>query len=108
MEEKILFAAVRRLGEGVVPTAIARLRDDHGKLVSLLVPTPTPALVERIKAILGPHDAIEEGAGGAYDRCERLLGASAGEVLAQLGAAPEVPMRPYYDGPLLRDGHHRP
>ncbi|APR77337.1 Ferredoxin reductase [Minicystis rosea] len=108
MEEKILFAAVRRLGEGVAPAELTRLREDHGKLVALLVPSPSPALVERIKAILEPHDAIEEREGGVYDQCERLLGPNAAEVQVLLGAAPDVPMRPYYDGPLLGGAHRRP
>ena len=104
MEEKILFAAVRRLGEEAAPADLRRLRDDHGKLVALLVPTPTPALVKQIQAILEPHDVIEEREGGVYDACERLLGAEAGDVLQQLVDAPDVPMRPYYDGPLVRGG----
>lgn len=108
MEERILFAAVRRVGEDAAPADLGRLREDHGKLVALLVPTPTPALVWQIQAILEPHDAIEEGPGGVYDACERLLGGHASEVLAGLADAPSVPMRPYYDGPLHRRGHRTP
>jgi hypothetical protein len=102
MEEKILFAAARR---ATLPPALAdklaRLRADHGQLTLLLVPTPTPAIAAQLRAILEPHNVVEECDGGVYEACEALLGADAPPILAKLQSAPEVPMRPYYDGPLL-------
>lgn len=102
MEEKILFAAARRSAPSVeLRSVLERLRADHGRLTLLLVPSPTPELIGRLRAILEPHNAIEEGPGGAYEACEKLLGPAVDEVLGQLERMPEVPMRPHYDGPLL-------
>src|SRR5512145_1505134 len=86
MEEKILLPAAQRLRGGEpLPTA-AKLRLDHGALAALLVPTPTRAIVATIRAILADHNALEEGAGGVYDACERLVGDDADALAAQLRA----------------------
>jgi hypothetical protein len=47
------------------------------------------------------HNAVEEGPGGVYERCEQLAGAEADALLAQLHAAPEVPVAPYSEGPQV-------
>lgn len=98
-EEKILFPAVLKAG-GEVPEK-KRLRSDHGKLVAMLVPTPSPALLGEIRSILAPHNALEEAEGGIYDACEQALGDDVDRVLAELAEAPDVPMRVHYDGPLV-------
>jgi hypothetical protein len=99
MEEKVLFPAARRArGE---PLGIAsRLRVDHGAIAALLVPTPTPALVEEIASVLVPHNRREEEAGGVYEACDEAVGpAQAERLLEELRAFPEVPLKPYNDGP---------
>lgn len=98
-EEKILFPAVKKAGSEV--PQMKRLRADHGKLVAMLVPTPTPELVAEIRSVLDPHNELEEAEGGVYDACERALGEDVERVLAELADAPEVPMRVHYDGPLV-------
>ncbi len=98
LEEKILFPAARDANGGVAPSGFDRLRKDHGHIVALLVPTPTPELVAQLRAILEPHNVFEEEPGGFYEVCEALIGARAEAVLAALRDAPEVPVRPHYDG----------
>lgn len=100
MEEKVLFAAARRARGGKPLELAARLRVDHGAIASLLVPTPTPALVDQILAILVPHNRREEEPGGVYDACDEALGAAEGERLVrELRVFPEPPLKPYHDGP---------
>jgi hypothetical protein len=72
-------------------------------LAALLVPTPTPTIIAALRAILGTHNALEEGPDGLYECCERLVGAEAEALLAQLHAAPEVPVAPHADGPQVMD-----
>jgi Hemerythrin HHE cation binding domain len=103
LEEKILLPAVQRLRGGAPLALAAKLRLDHGALAALLVPTPTPTIVAALRAILVTHNIVEEGPGGVYESCERLAGAEAEALLAQLQAAPEVPVAPHSDGPLVMD-----
>jgi hypothetical protein len=107
MEEKILLPAAQRARGGEpLPTA-ARLRLDHGALVALLVPTPTPRIVAAIRTVLAAHNAIEEGPGGVYEVCEQVAGAEAGALLASLRAAPGVPVNAHVDGPRIMDAARR-
>jgi Hemerythrin HHE cation binding domain len=99
MEEKIMLPAAQRLRGGEPLAVAATLRLDHSALAALLVPTPTRTILAAIRAILGPHNAREEGPGGAYEGCEQLLGAEAEALLTELRAAPEVPVAPHSDGP---------
>lgn len=79
MEEKILLPAAQRLG-GNHPLAVAaRLRLEHGAIAALLVPTATPAIVAALKTILSTHNALEEGAGGLYQTCDRIAAGQAEE-----------------------------
>ena len=103
MEEKILLPTAQRLRGGEPLALAARLRLDHGALAALLVPTPTPAIIAALRSILGAHNVVEEGPGGVYEGCEQLVGAEADALLAQLHAAPAVPVAPYSDGPLVMD-----
>jgi hypothetical protein len=99
MEEKLLFPALRAaLGERAAHVT-AKLRVDHGALVALLVPTPTPAIVDEIRSILVPHNAREEEPAGVYDLCGALDSAAAEGLLARVRAFPAVPVNPYNDGP---------
>jgi Hemerythrin HHE cation binding domain len=101
LEEKILLPAAQRWQGGEPLPLAARLRRDHGALAALLVPTPTPAIIRTIRTVLAAHNALEEGPGGVYERCEQLAGTEADALLARLQAAPEVPVAPYADGPQV-------
>src|SRR5919108_358828 len=50
------------------------LRCDHGALAALPVSTLTPAIVAAMRTVLAAHNALEEGPGGVYERCEQLAG----------------------------------
>ena len=98
MEEKILFPVARV--RGYDPSLFARLRVDHGAIVSLLVPTPTPAIVERIQSVLTLHNQREEETGGAYEICDRAASPEETErLLASVRSFPEVKLKSYRDGP---------
>ncbi len=103
MEEKILFPVARRAG-ATQAALTARLRVDHGAIASLLVPTPTPALVADMLSILRPHNRREEETGGIYGASDEALGADEAErLLQQLRAFPDVPLKPYNDRPEVFD-----
>lgn len=99
MEEKVLFVAAREARGGDPLPVAARLRVDHGAIASLLVPTPTAALVAEIVSVLTPHNRREEEEGGVYDACDEALGAAAVDLVKELEAFPAVPLKPYNDGP---------
>lgn len=105
LEEKLLFPAAKQARGAPVPE-FARLRADHARLTALLVPTPTPELVADLRAVLAPHNALEEAPGGVYAACEEALGDEAGELLVKLREAPVPPTRPYYDRrrPVILEG----
>lgn len=107
MEEKVLLPAARRARGGEPLPAATRLRLDHGALASLLVPTPTAAIVAAIRRILTDHNAVEEEPGGVYDTCEQLAGADAEALLARLREFPEVPVHAHVDGPRIMDATRR-
>ena len=101
MEEKILLPAARE-ALGGEPVALARrLRVDHGAIAALLVPTPTPAIAAELRKILDPHNVVEEGPGGVYEVCDRLLAPRAGEVVSRMRAYPPVRVARYQDGPRV-------
>lgn len=106
MEEMILLPAVKRLSGK--PAALARkIRLDHGALTGLLIPHPTPAILAALRAILVPHNVLEEEDGGLYAACEAALGGEAGAVLAQLQAAPDIPPAAHVDSPRVFDSIRR-
>lgn len=107
MEEKILLPAAQRARGGEPLPEAARLRLDHGALAALLVPTPTPAILAALRGILARHNALEEGPAGVYAACERLAGPGLEALLAALAAAPEVPVHPHVDTPLVMDATRR-
>jgi len=107
MEEKVLLPAAQRLnGEQPLEVA-ARLRLDHGAMAALLVPTPTPAVIAALRAILVIHNQLEEGAGGLYETCDLLAGAQAEQIVAQLRNAPDVPAAPFNDSPKVMPAARR-
>ena len=94
IEEKIAFPAVSHLQGGVIHPVIARLRLDHGAIVTLLVPTPCPSVVATLSAILSVHNALEEQANGVYEMLDKLADAEARSLLERFQSAPEVPVLP--------------
>jgi hypothetical protein len=101
MEEKVLLPAARQARGGTPLEIAGPLRLDHGAIAALLVPTPTPEVVARIRSILGPHNVREEEPGGLYETCDALLAGEADALLDRLHAVPEVPLAPHRDGPLV-------
>jgi hypothetical protein len=89
IEERILFPLLRS-------AVTEQLHRDHATLAALLVPPPTRAEVERIRAILAEHNPLEEGAGGFYEQVEGFVD------MEKVRAFPEIPTAPYSDSPLLR------
>lgn len=101
MEEKILLPALSRL-LGLPPHDEAlKLRLDHGALAALLMPSPTPAILAAIRAILARHNAWEEGPGGLYASCDRIHVSEAASLAARLRAAPPVAVAPHSDRPAV-------
>ncbi len=98
MEERILIPEITRRN-GKTAAVADQLRLEHGALVSLMVPTPTPAIVATIRRILKKHNAMEEEDNGLYDRFDRSLGKEADGLLEELRATPEVPVVPHNDRP---------
>ncbi len=101
MEEKILIPAAQRLRGGEPLLIASKLRLDHGALGTLLIPTPTAAVIAGIRGILKEHNLLEEGPGGLYETCDELAGAEAAQLLARLQAAPEVVVLPHSDTPTV-------
>ena len=101
MEEKILLPAAKRLRGGEPLPIASKLRLDHGALGTLLIPTPTAAVIAMIRGILNEHNILEEGPGGLYETCDELAGAEAAQLLVTLQAAPEVAVLPHSDTPTV-------
>jgi Hemerythrin HHE cation binding domain len=101
MEEKILLPAAQRLRGGNPLPMASKLRLDHGAIAALLMPTPTAAIVAKLRQILKHHNGVEEGAGGLYDLCDELAGPESSELLAKLQAAGEITVMPTNDSPAV-------
>jgi Hemerythrin HHE cation binding domain len=102
LEERVLLPALRRARDGEPLPSARALRFDHGAIAALLVPTPTPQIVARLREILGPHNAHEEGATGLYGCADDLLrGPAEQEVLDAIAAFPTIPVNPHQDGPHI-------
>jgi hypothetical protein len=99
IEEKVLFAEVRRLRDGVPLPRARKLRLEHAAVTSLLVPTPDLALVGELRGLLSAHDLVEEGPDGVYAECESALGEAWPEVLARAQAYPPVRVAAHVDYP---------
>ena len=99
MEERVLIPAARRARGGKALPVARLLRLDHGAIAALLVPLPSPKIIETIATVLGPHNEAEEGPDGLYAVCDELLALEADTLLATLRAYPAVPLAPHHDGP---------
>jgi hypothetical protein len=107
IEEKILLPAARRMRGGDALPIAEKLRRDHGALAALLVPTPTPAILAKLHAILETHNPIEEGPDGVYETCEQLAGDQVEALIAEMRAMPEVKLAPHVDGPQIVEATRR-
>ena len=101
MEEKILLPAAQRLRGGEPLPVAAALRLQHGAIAALLVPTPTPDVIGTLRLVLGGHNSLEEDPGGLYETCEKIVANEVDLVLADLRAAPAVPVASHVDGPKV-------
>src|SRR5258706_13889157 len=102
IEEKILLTAAARL-RGTPLEQAPRLRLDHGAIVSLLMPIPTPSIIRAIRTILVAPNPIEEGEDGIYEICEQLAAAEHADLMAKILGAPEVPTHPNATSPRILD-----
>lgn len=98
-EEKILFRAAAEVRGEPLPAA-ARLRRDHGRIAALLTRRPTRASIAELSAILAEHNEVEEGERGVYAECDELLRDQTDELISRMRAVPEVPLAPFYEGPI--------
>jgi hypothetical protein len=99
MEERVLIPAAKRARGGQALPVARLLRLDHGAIASLLVPPPSARIVERLAAVLGPHNEAEERPDGLYAVCDELLANETGALLEALRAFPAIPLAPHQDGP---------
>jgi hypothetical protein len=97
MEEKILLPTVQALHRGEPLPIAAQLRLQHGAMAALLVPSPRPAVVNALRAVLARHNAIEEGPDGVYAECDRIIGSERVVLLSRLRGAAEVPVASHVD-----------
>jgi hypothetical protein len=99
MEEKIVLPAIAKWQGGKKAAIAERLRLDHGAIVSLLVPPPSLSIVLTLKHIFEVHNPLEEREGGLYELFETLARSEAERMLAELKAAPAVPVLPHNEKP---------
>jgi enoyl-CoA hydratase/carnithine racemase len=71
MEERILLPVAKQVLGHVHPVR-ERLSIDHSLLATLLIPTPTPAILAEMRQILEAHNALEEGDDAFYQHVEQL------------------------------------
>jgi hypothetical protein len=103
MEEKILLPAIQQLQGGKPFSGSTRIKLDHGAITALLVPVPSKSILHAIGVILRSHNPLEEGSGGLYEVCERLVteGNQLEAVLTKVQSAPAIPVVPNNDKPEL-------
>lgn len=99
MEEKILFPAAQKGNNGEPIPNARQLRLDHGALTSLVVPPPSPTLINVLKNLLDIHDEVEEKEGGVYDLCESLTQENTYSILEELKKTTPVPIHPHNEKP---------
>jgi len=107
MEEKVILPAIARMQGGKPAPMSERLRLDHGALVALLVPLPTPSIILTLRSILKVHNDSEEKDGGLYQMLEQLGEDEAEELFSQLRSVPEVPVLPHNERPIALQAARR-
>ncbi len=103
MEETILIPAAQHAGGKEQLPMAAKLRLDHGALAALLVPPPSLDIIAAIRAILSGHNLLEEGSGGLYETCERLVSNGVAGLLEMLRNAPNPRLKPHVSSPGILD-----
>lgn len=106
LEEKILLPAIQRVDGAPWPHA-ARLRRDHAAIATLLVPTPTGAIVATLREILSTHNKLEEAPGGLYEIGDRLPPSEAAAMLHTLRTTPTPKVIPHSDSTTVMSTLHR-
>ncbi len=106
-EETVLFKAAQTANKGVPIELAAKLRLDHGAIAALLVPSPTPKIIQALQTVLRTHNALEEGPDGAYVECDALLEADAGRIIEEFESMKPVPMAKNTDIPLAMEAAGR-
>ena len=99
IEEKIVLPAIARFQNGRQADVAQRLRLDHGAIVALLVPPPSPSIVATLRSILGIHNNLEEGQDGLYLLLERLAGDERMKLFESMRSAPDIPVLPHNSRP---------
>lgn len=101
MEEKVLFPTIQRLRGGTPLPLTDKLRLDHGALGTLIMPTPTRAIIKLLRTILDAHNALEEGSEGVYAQCEQVTGVEIEDLLRRLQVVAPVSVAAYSDSPAV-------
>ncbi len=100
IEEKIVIPAIAKWQGGKKAAIAERLRLDHGAIVSLLVPLPTPSIILTLRAIFEVHNPREEEAqADLYELFEKLAGLETQTMLDELMATPAVLVLPHNGKP---------
>ena len=99
IEEKIVLPAIAKWQGGKKAAIAGRLRLDHGALVALLAPPPTPSIMLTIRSILEVHNKLEEQEDGIYTLLDDLVGPETETMLAQLKTARPVAVLPNNEKP---------
>ena len=107
MEEKVILPTIARFQNGKQAEVAARLRLDHGAIVALLVPPPTPSIVATLLSILRVHNALEEEDGGLYQLLQKLAEAEQDAVLKKMKSARDVKVLPHNDRPDIIEATRR-
>ncbi|RPI04835.1 MAG: hemerythrin domain-containing protein [Ignavibacteriae bacterium] len=94
LEETLLFPALEKSQRGVYTERIAKLRLDHGALTALMVPPPSPAIINAIRFILAGHNQLEEEPKGLYDLCDEFIQDPDG-ILSKMRQTADVPLLPH-------------
>ena len=97
----MLFPAIQRLRSGTPLLLTDKLRLDHGALGTLIMPTPTRAIIKLLQTILDAHNALEESSEGVYAQCEQVAGVEIEDLLPRLQAVPSVSVAAYSDSPAV-------
>jgi Hemerythrin HHE cation binding domain len=100
IEERVLFPELRK--RRGVTSLEKQLHRDHAALAALLVPPPTHAEIQQIRAILESHNELEEEPGGLYEIIEEIAAEELPALMARVHAIPAIPVAPFSDTPLLR------
>lgn len=107
IEEKILLPAAQRLRGGEPLPIAAKIRLDHGALVSLMVPPPTRSLILTIRSILTKHNKLEEEVEGLYESAESTIGTDAETLALLMRETAKVKVLPHNPDPKALEAARR-